>query len=142
MQKPLLIKTRAQPPEMDSSSQCDENSSSETDLDRSTVIDSIDFSRTISDVSSFSERSEDHSGPYESQSQHRGLWPPPRRPSPSLNRMSMKQRSSTDHAFNKRSPADDGMYVKLTLLFLFLSSYLIFFLFHFWMRFLFWSCVC
>jgi hypothetical protein len=101
-----------QPPEMDSSSLCDENSSSETDLDRSTVIDSTDFSRTISDVSSFSERSEDHSGPYESHSHHRGLWPPPRRPSPSLNRMSMKQRSSD--VFNKRSPADDGM---LTLLF-------------------------
>ncbi|KAJ4773997.1 rop guanine nucleotide exchange factor-like protein [Rhynchospora pubera] len=93
---------------MDSSSQCDENSSSETDLDRSsTAIDSTDFSRTISDVSSFSERSEDHSGPYESHSHLRGLWPPPRRPSPGLNRLSMKQHSSD--VFHKKSPAEDEL---------------------------------
>ncbi|KAJ3681894.1 hypothetical protein LUZ60_014467 [Juncus effusus] len=93
---------------METSSQCDENSLS--DNDRSTCLDSsIDFSRTISDVSSFSERSEDHSGLFEPHLHHRGAggggWPVPRPSSaPALNRLSMKPRTD---GFHRRSPADD-----------------------------------
>lgn len=88
---------------MESSSVCDENSE-ETGC--STLgVDSIDYSRTISDVSSFSERSEEHSGPFEMRS--RG-WPIAKlvdRPLPVLSRLSMKQRADV----LKRRPTEDGM---------------------------------
>nr|CAD1835139.1 unnamed protein product [Ananas comosus var. bracteatus] len=88
---------------MESSSVCDENSE-ETGC--STLgVDSIDYSRTISDVSSFSERSEEHSGPFEMRS--RG-WPIAKlvdRPSPVLSRLSMKQRADV----LKRRPTEDEL---------------------------------
>ncbi|OAY66497.1 Rop guanine nucleotide exchange factor 3 [Ananas comosus] len=96
---------------MDGSSVCDENSESDfhpspedelesrnTDTGCSTpTLDSLELSRTISDVSSFSEHSYD--------SHHRG-WPQSKlvgRPSPVLNTLSMKQRGD----ILDRKPASD-----------------------------------
>lgn len=99
---------------MDGSSVCDENSESdfhpspEDELESrntdtgcsSPTLDSLELSRTISDVSSFSEHSYD--------SHHRG-WPKSKlvgRPSPVLNTLSMKQRGD----ILDRKPASDGMH--------------------------------
>lgn len=88
---------------MESLSVCDENSEG---TGCSTLgVDSIDYSRTISDMSSFSERSEEQSGPFEVRG---GGWPIAKladRPSPVLSRLSMKQRADV----LKRRPTEDGM---------------------------------
>ncbi|XP_073001067.1 rop guanine nucleotide exchange factor 3 [Typha latifolia] len=96
---------------MDNSSVCDENS--ETDIGCSTPsIDSLDYSRTISDVSTFSERSDGRSSPYEPPP-HTAAWPisrlTGRRPPPVLTRLSMKQRVNV---LDRKSTEDEIELIK------------------------------